>query len=312
MNPTGPYIHFTEEQKQRAGNVDLEEFLRQRGEHLIASGREKRLGSDHSITVRGNEWFDHAAEKGGGPVSFVQTHYGLSYPEAMTLLLGGEIRHMTAADKEQKQVPPKPFALPKPNGDMRRVYAYLLKERKLDRAVVTHFAREGTLYEDVEYSNCVFVGRDENGVPRHAHKRSTNSYGKAFRINVEGSDPRYSFHHLGSDGRLCVFEAPIDLMSFLSMNPRGWEEHSYVACCGTSIQPVLKMLERMNEPDFVYLCLDNDEAGRAAAQRMAEQLREQGVISAAITPRLKDWNEDLKAQAPRREAAECQTIYAPW
>lgn len=76
----GQYIHFTEEQKLRAGAVDLEEFLRQRGEKLIVSGREKRLTSDHSITVRGNEWYDHAAEKGGGPVSFVQTFYDLSYP----------------------------------------------------------------------------------------------------------------------------------------------------------------------------------------------------------------------------------------
>jgi len=51
------YIHFTEEQKQRAAAVDLEEFLRCRGEKLLSSGREKRLASDHSITIRGCEWF---------------------------------------------------------------------------------------------------------------------------------------------------------------------------------------------------------------------------------------------------------------
>ena len=49
------YIHFTEEQKQRAAAVNLEEFLRCRGEKLLSSGREKRLASDHSVTVRGNE-----------------------------------------------------------------------------------------------------------------------------------------------------------------------------------------------------------------------------------------------------------------
>ena len=57
MKHTGQYIHFTEEQKLRAGAVDLEYFLLGRGEKLIASGREKRLASDHSITVRGNEWY---------------------------------------------------------------------------------------------------------------------------------------------------------------------------------------------------------------------------------------------------------------
>lgn len=52
-----PYIHFTEDQKLRANSVDLVEFLRRQGEKLIPSGRDKRLASDHSITVRGNEWY---------------------------------------------------------------------------------------------------------------------------------------------------------------------------------------------------------------------------------------------------------------
>lgn len=52
-----PYIHFTEEQKLRANSVDLVEFLRRQGEKLIPSGRDKRLASDHSITVRGREWY---------------------------------------------------------------------------------------------------------------------------------------------------------------------------------------------------------------------------------------------------------------
>ena len=67
-----PYIHFTEEQKLRASEVDLVEFLRRQGEKLIRSGPEYRLASDHSITVQGNEWYDHAIKEGGGPISFVQ------------------------------------------------------------------------------------------------------------------------------------------------------------------------------------------------------------------------------------------------
>ena len=93
--------------------------------------------------------------------------------------------------------------------------------------MVNAFVRAGLLYEscekfkDREYHNAVFVGKDENGVPRHAHKRSLNSLGKTFRINVEGSDPRCSFHYTGTSNRLYVFEAPIDLMSFLSHLPAG-------------------------------------------------------------------------------------------
>ena len=87
-----PYIYFTDEQKLRANSVDLERYLLQNGEELIRSGPEKRLKSDKSITIRGSEWFDHAqaVKTGGGPVAFVMYHYGLSYPEAMIRLLGGE------------------------------------------------------------------------------------------------------------------------------------------------------------------------------------------------------------------------------
>ena len=46
---------ITDEQKQRAASADLEAFLRSRGERLISSGKDKRLASDHSVTIRGNE-----------------------------------------------------------------------------------------------------------------------------------------------------------------------------------------------------------------------------------------------------------------
>ena len=232
------YIHFTEEQKQRAAAVNLEEFLRCRGEKLLSSGREKRLASDHSVTVRGNEWYDHAEERGGHAVSFVQRFYGLSYPDAVTMLLGGELGTAYPSAGERTEEPVKPFALPPANKDMRRVFAYLIKHRSIARDVVAHFAKAGLLYEDAEYHNAVFVGTDTDGVPHHAHKRSANSYGKAFRLNVEGSDPRYSFHHVGTDRNLYVFEAPIDMLSFITLYPENWQRHSYVACCGTSIQPV--------------------------------------------------------------------------
>ncbi len=286
------YIHFTEGQKQRAAAVNLEEFLRCRGEKLLSSGREKRLVSDNSVTVRGNEWYDHAEERGGHAVSFVQRFYGLSYPDAVTMLLGGELGTAYPSAGERTEEPVKPFALPPANKDMRRVFAYLIKHRGIARDVVAHFAKAGLLYEDAEYHNAVFVGTDADGVPRHAHKRSANSYGKAFRLNVEGSDPRYSFHYVGTDRSLYVFEAPIDMLSFITLYPENWQRHSYVACCGTSIQPVLQMLEQVPQLDTVLLCLDNDEAGHQASRRMQNQLEVRYSVERLI-PENKDWNDDL-------------------
>ena len=106
------YIPFTTEQKERAASVDLEEFLRRRGEKLITSGRDKRLASDHSITIRGCEWFDHATEQGGRAISFVKQFYGLSYPDAMSLLLGDDLGGSYPAAREKEPAPAKPFVLP--------------------------------------------------------------------------------------------------------------------------------------------------------------------------------------------------------
>ena len=102
-----------------------------------------------------------------------------------------------------------------------------------------------------------------------------------------------------------MFEAPIDMLSYISMNPRQWQEHSYVACCGTSPIPVVQMLKP--DTQIVYLCLDNDDAGHKASERMADLLHERGVMTERLVPDLKDWNEDLLAEQ-REELAPCLSL----
>lgn len=291
MSLISQYIPFSQEQKEQAAATDLEAFLQSRGERLIRSGREKRLASDHSVTIHGSRWYDHAEQRGGNAISFLQRYYNMSFPEAMKSLLGGDFKPIERAQPE-----PKPFVLPEANSDMRRVFAYLTKTRGIDNKVLSAFAHDKLIYEDSKYHNAVFVGKDESGIPRHAHVRSTNSHGKTFRINIDSSDPRYSFHHVGSNGSLLVFEAPIDLLSHISLYQSNWQENSYVACCGTSIQPVLKMLELMPQADTVLLCLDNDEAGQKSNCRMTEQLEAEGLTVIPQIPKMKDWNDDLLAQ----------------
>lgn len=299
----GTYIHFTNEQKQRANSVDLVAFLRMQGETLIPSGREKRLESNHSITVRGNEWFDHATKEGGLAIDFVQNFYGHTFPDAVTMLLNGEqgVPYSKAKNREEAR---KPFELPLRNSDMRRLFAYLIKHRLIDRDVVSFFAKEKLIYESKEpaldklkeYHNAIFVGYDENGVPKHAHKRGLYTEGKGFKGNIDSSDPCYSFHYIGTSDRIYVFEAPIDLFSFLTLHKNSdWKRHSYIALCGLSEQSLFKTLESNSELLHVVLCLDHDSAGIEASEKIKDMLDEKSLSYSQLLSQYKDWNEDIKA-----------------
>ncbi len=214
----------------------------------------------------------------------------------MLTLLNEDVSQPCAQMTAPKEKVKKPFKLPPANQDNRRVFAYLLKHRHLDRDVLITFVKLGLVYEDQKYHNAVFVGTDKDGVPCHAHKRSTNSKGTSFRMTVEGSDFRYAFNWPGSSGQLMVFEAPIDMLSFISkFHDSDWVKHNYVALCGTSSQPMLGMLERCPQIDTVHFCLDNDQAGQLATRRLAKLAREKGLTVNALVPVLKDWNEDLCA-----------------
>lgn len=291
------YVYFTDEQKQRANAVDLEDFLCLQGEKLLKSGREKRLASDHSVTVRGNQWYDHASEKGGCAIDFVQMFYGKSFPDAVTMLLNGEQGQAYRFSEPRCPEPPKPFVLPEAHTDMRRVYAYLTKTRCIDRTVVSVFAKAKMIYEDAKYHNAVFVGFDPDGVARHAHKRGTYTQGEPFKGNVDGCDSRYSFHHTGQSDTVYVFEAPIDLLSFLSLYPQGWQRHSYVSLCGVAEHALLQLLEENPQVKKIGLCLDNDKAGLKARERLTGILSERGYGNVfPLFSQQKDWNEDLQTQ----------------
>ncbi|MCM1060307.1 MAG: DUF3991 domain-containing protein, partial [Eubacterium sp.] len=233
---------------------------------------------------------------GGGSIKFLREHYGMSYQEAMLELLGGErATALEIVSKKSNAPPKKEFKLPEANDDMRRVFAYLTKQRFIDSNVISFFAHKHKIYEDKEHHNAVFVGTDENGVPKQASLRSTISYGNAFRITVSGSDTKYSFSHFGESGKLFVFEAPIDMLSFITLYQQDWKNHSYIAMNRVYESAVLEALKCHSNIDEVVLCTDNDVGGIEAAERLRDILKERGYTNIfRIAPQQKDWNECLK------------------
>jgi hypothetical protein len=169
--------------------------------------------------------------------------------------------------------------------------------------VFSVFTKEQLLYETADYHNAAFVGKDKDGHIRHISLRGT---GGNFRGNVESSLPEYSFHWHGKSDRLYIFEAPIDMLSFISMNKQDWQTHSYAACCGIGSKVLDQMLKDNPNIKKVYLCLDNDMKGREFNGLIADRLFEQGIPTKILVPKNKDWNEDLVYPdgAPSEDEAE--------
>ena len=182
---------------------------------------------------------------------------------------------------------------PAANGNMRRVFAYLCQTRGIDPEVMSAFAHAHLLYESSNKHNAVFVGKDRAGRVKHIHMRGTLSE-SGFRQTLGGSEKAYSFHYTGTGQQLFVFEAPIDMLSYISLHPENWQGNSYVALCGVSSAPIQRLLEEVPQLEEVPLCLDNDEAGHKAARRIAGELLEEWEVEvSAHFPEQKDWNEEL-------------------
>lgn len=214
----------------------------------------------------------------------------------------------------------KPFELPKPYRNMDRVKNYLHYVRGIDEDIIETFANENMIYESADYHNAVFVGFDKNGIPRHANKRGIGR-GSTFKGNAESSMDEFAFHRICKGKLLYLFEAPIDMLSFISMQKANdlqkilsrenelkytkmferelaaaacrWKNHSYAASCSVSDRVLFQCLKDYPHIEKVYLCLDSDEPGQAAADRISTKLFALGIESEILIPIHKDWNEDL-------------------
>ena len=285
---------YTQAQIDKANAVDLEKFLRAQGETLVRSGKEYRWKAHDSLTVCGNKWFRHSQSKGGLPVDFVMEFYGKSFPEAVQMLTGepGE------AQPEADPAPSPAFRLPLWNVTNANILNYLTQERKLSPSLVNFFIAAGDIYEDAAHHNVVFVGRDADGHPRYASSRGIR---EKFRQDAAGAEKAFGFAHRGTDKQLLVFEAPIDLLSFIELFPKNWQQHNYLSLGGVSGKALRQFLSERPDVERVFLCLDADKAGEDACKRLVELLPDTVSVT-RIQPCMKDWNDVLvhRTEIPNR------------
>lgn len=287
---------FTYEQLQRANSVSIMDYAMNRGFKL------KRIGRDYKvpgyggliITPSKNCWNWYSQNTGGGIIQFVMEFENLTWVDAVKKLLGDDfedypIYKRDIVIKEEK----KEFKLPNKNKTFNHIYAYLINTRCIDKAIVNKMINNNYLYENT-YGSCVFVGKDAAGIPRCANIRGTSG---EFKQDVDGSDKRYSFNVPGISNTLNVFEAPIDLLSYMTLqklNNYPLEDHYQSLSC-VADTALVQYLSTHTNIDTIRLCLDNDASGTKAIEEMYSEYRDRYKIIRHM-PHLKDFNEDLVAK----------------
>ena len=297
---------FTDTEMQIAKETDLPELLTHLGYQVRRIGRYHTTAEMDSLRIKDRrKWFRYSQNTGGDAITFLQQFCGKSFSEAVEYLLAF---HGRARDSPTKAAPfvkrdevQKPFALPPRNADDRRVFAYLHK-RGIAPQVIRQFLNSGLLYEDAEHHNCVFVGKNNAGQAKYAGLRGTYDLdGPGFKGDAPGSDKStgFSLPHDPQSDLVLVFEAPIDLMSYLTLHR---DTSNAVALCGLYDGALQTYLQAHPEIRRIALCLDADEPGEKAARQLQEKYQLQGYAVAVEKPRCgKDWNEYLQRKICSRE-----------
>lgn len=291
--------YVEKEELEKARQVDLLTYMEQREpDNLVKlSPHVHRLVEHDSVILSHGLWQQKSTGIGGrSALDYLVKIRGLSLPEAVSLVLSGSYLPVSAYLPPQKEM--ETFRLPPPNGENKRVCDYLTG-RGIDREIIDFAIAQGILYESAIHHNAVFVGRDYGGTPAYAALRGTGN--SKFRGEVTGSKKMFSFRVEGISSTLHVFEAAIDLLSYLSLQRiwgRDWTLDSYLSLGGIAAKAMnlpaaLAEFLAHRGPKTVVLHLDNDEMGRQATAKILKVLPENVTGKDSPAPAGKDINDYL-------------------
>lgn len=296
------YIH-PDLVKQAAG-ADVLDILRRAGEPLILKNGDYRSAEHDSLVItegKGFYWFSHQCGSSSAIDYYMWTH-DMNFVDATKKVLDAmnidynrenivAVDNMAPTKRERENIA---FALPKRAENDKRAMAYLAKTRHLDPALISQLMRDGSIYQDAEHGNVVFVGRDYEGNVVSAFKRSTltNPQPGSTRWDEAGSQKDYRLRIENPDSKIVyVFESEIDMLSYLSILPADARTENYISLGGISDRALTAFLEH-RDIDVINICTDNDEAGDLAAKAFTEKLQGRYEVN-RIASECKDWNEDL-------------------
>lgn len=300
---------FTAEELSIAKSVDLTAVAANLGYTVQKCGRYHTLKEMDSIRIYDKRsWYrwsmqGSSRDNSGSQIDFLRVFADMEVKDAVFWLLDfagyrrmeDNIRPVLKHQvKEPVQEKPKEFILPEASQSNFHLYSYLLNERALSKSVVDYFVSLGLIYESSRYHNIVFKGNDKDGVTRFASQRGVfDREGKSFKCDVAGNDKHYGFNVVTDSLEIDVFEAAIDLMSYMDIYND--YETNKLALGMVSDAPLETFLKEHPYIKIINFHLDNDKAGREATEKLMQKYGERGyeVRDNTAPEEYKDFNEWL-------------------
>lgn len=282
--------YFTPEQIARAKEIDLLTYLQNfNPEELLYDSRNSYKTRSHdSLKISNGMWYWFSRQIGGkSALDYLIQVEEYTFTDAVSHLLnqkGLEKKYIPKQIQTEKEKIDR-LQLPKKSCDNYKVIAYL-RGRGISKNIIDECINKGLIYQEYPKNNVVFVGYDENNIPRYAGVRGTNS--SRYMHDAYGSDKAYSFKlkSISENNEVHLFEGAIDLLSYATlkeMNNEQWDEENLLSLAGvyspgkdilSSKTPKTLVTFLKNNPnvDTIILHLDNDEAGRIATKAIQNSL----------------------------------------
>lgn len=296
--------------------IPITDYAEKLGFHLLRKGRYFSLKEHDSVMIdagRNAFWRNSTGAKGSVIDFCLEFGGAVNVSDAMRILSEMYGIHTDGERAQNVQVPtvvpPKReraasegLELPPKADNVRAVFRYLIHERRIQKSVIRYFLAKKMLYQD-DHRNCVFC------TPSFGCIRGTGE--KHWTMDCVGNDYDECFFFRGSNAAkgLIVAESVIDVMSVMSyftLKGKKYTDYCYLALAGTNkYESVFHHLKKEGEGiDTVYLCLDNDKAGKLAAKKIEETMKNdfQSVnVKKAFAPSGKDWNDYIKTITPEQD-----------
>ena len=274
----------SKEQIHAANRMTAIEFLRRYrpGSLVKSSARgEYQLAEHDSFKINGESsvWHWKSRDIGGkSALKYLIYVEGVPFVEAVQLLCDESPMYIPVQHEAVERERP-PFRLPNPAPNNDRVTRYLLG-RGISLPTIRYCIARKILYESAEYHNCVFLGKDPQGVPKYAALRGIYDYGKPFKREAPGSQKQYGFciPPMQPGTTVAVFEAAIDAMAEMTLCGDVADKYRLslggVSSSGKEPLALQEFLRQHPEITTIELRLDNDAKGRMASVNIQNLYRE--------------------------------------